>query len=182
MKKIVTAANGVVFQPADANSWQDNTEGARRANQNNDIPSGGCLGGDRIRWQRSAGVANGAAPVLVDDSIDWRDRVLEGTFKNLLVAGDSLGGATEHNFSNTFPTLVDGYTGTGGKDAGGADPSAGNPPVLAAGKYAVSLNGATKTIWVYALGSTGALYFYNNSGGTVYPYLSLTASGDAGLH
>lgn len=182
MKKIVTAADGVVFQPADANSWQDHTRGARRANQNNGVPAGGCLGGDRVVWQYAAGIAAGAAPVLIDDSIDWRDRVLSGRYKNLLVAADALGGASEQNFSNTFPAIFDGYTGTGGLTAGGAEPTAGNPPVRAAGKYLVYANGATATVLLYATTTTGKLYVYNNTAGIIYPWLEVDAYGDAGLH
>lgn len=164
------------------NQLQQEIANAIKADSNNDLTSL-AAGFDGRIWQDKAGIANAAAPVKIDSSIDWRDRILWGFYFDLTAAANGLGGANEYNFSSQAPTLFQGYTGTGGLDAGGADPTATNPPVLGAGKYLVNLDTGVNTMLMYANVTTGGLYVYNNSGGaTRYPVIVVLGSGDAGFH
>lgn len=160
---------------------QDEQTGTIKADSNNDLTS--LLAGFDCRiWQDRTGIASAAAPVKIDASINWHDRILFGVYFNLTAAANGLGGANEYNFSALASTLFTGYTGTGGKDGAGSDPTAGNAPVLGAGKYLVQADSTTGNVRLYSSISNNALYIYNATGGTIYPFLILFGSGDVGLH
>lgn len=155
---------------------QDEQHGVIKADSNNDVSSLGAGVDERI-WQYATGLAT-ATLVKIDGSIDWRDRFVQCELFATTDATQIAGGANDHNLNVAASWgIANGYTGTGGLDAGGAAPTNGNPPVSAAGKYMVE---PTTNHRIYAHPSTGALYIYNVTGSTVYYVLKYRASGDTG--
>lgn len=145
---------------ADLNSIQQNLYGMRAANGTNSWST--IPGVQEVAFQSESDIAN-ATLMLVDDSIDWRDRIVRGEYLDHNASTSYPGGANDYDFSNgTLYTFML-YTGTGALDAGGATPTNGNPPVQAAGKYACPIFAG---FWIYCDPATGKLKIYNNTGGT----------------
>jgi hypothetical protein len=180
MKVLTTFAAMQQIASTFLNSLQSIAMGAKTGTTNNDL--GALASGADVKInQYKTGLATGATPIKLDGDIDWRDRIVIGLYLELGATANGLGGANEYNFSNFKPVLFMGYTGTGGLTAGGANPSAGNPPVLAAGKYRVQCDAANKVL-LYANASDTALYLYNDTGATIFPAFVTIAFGDTGLH
>lgn len=184
MKRIVTAANGVVFQPANANEWQDRDLGCVAADSNNDYASGTGKGMDGRLWQPSGGSLANATAVKIDSSVDWRDRVFLGWYANAGSAGNLPGGASDYDFRTgvAAANYFHGYTGIGAYSniTTGAAVSNGNAPVAGAGAFRSYRVEAAANVYLYADPTTGALYLYNNSGATIYPAFLLFGTGDTG--
>ena len=115
-------------------------------------------------WIQSGALADGTL-ALLDDTNDWRDFMLYIQYIPLS------GGASEPNSSNDYlysltPTLIAGYTGRGAYRSGGVlAPANGNPPVIGS-----EVSWATQVVtdlWVYAHPTTGNLYVYNDTGGSL---------------
>ncbi len=179
MRTITSFADGVVILPAFLNTLQTRIAGVEQADSNNHYSA--LVDGADVRiWSYPTGLATGAAPLLVDGSIDWRDRHVLAAYIDTTAATRGAGQADDYQQSGFVPAMSFGYTGLGGKDSGGATPTAGNPPVLATGKYLITLATTGSGALAYANTSTGKLYYYNNTGGTAYPTIVLVAFGDTG--
>ena len=141
--------------------------GARPANFTNQLTTGTVTpnGLSEVVWVMGGGANLVAAGDLrsVDSSIDWRDRVLFVQYAEL-TSGVSPGNASDYLF-DVVPIARMGFTGTGALDAGSNIPTAGNPPVPAAGtSYALQI---TTNVWLYARPSTGVLTIYNGTGSNI---------------
>jgi hypothetical protein len=181
MKRVVTAANNVVFEPADANAWQDLTQGLTAGNKNGDLNETLVRGVDARVWQPTAGgIANGTI-VLIDDTRDWRDCMVKARVLQAGAASITIGHAAGADHTIATSTFFDtwGYTGLGAEKAAGGAVSAGNPPVNtgAVGSPAswyVKLN-AAPSLFLYVSKVDNGLYIYNGAGLTVWPILWLEA-------
>lgn len=153
---------------ADLNAIQQNMQALRAASGTNSWSS--IPGVQGVAFQSESDIAN-ATLMIVDDSIDWRDRIVYGLYLDHS-SSTYPGHANDYDFSSgTLYTFLF-YTGTGALDAGGSAPTNGNPPVQASGKYAHPI---FANFWIYCDPTTGKLKLYNNSGGskrtpTVFAY------------
>ena len=146
---------------SDLNSIQLNLYGLRAASGTNswsNIP-----GIQEVAFQ-SVSDFNTGGDLLIDDSIDWRDRIVRGEYLEHGGSTDYPGGAGDYAFASSATVYrFIFYTGTGALDAGGSAPTPGNPPVIASGKYACMIYA---DMWIYCDPTTGKLKLYNNTGGT----------------
>ena len=154
------------------------------ANQNNYIANGATVtpdGSTEVAWLLGISADNVATWnfVVVDDSIDWRDRIVVADYVPLTSNARYPGQADDYLFDFAL-TRRCGYTGTGGRDAGNATPTAGHPPVPAtAASWAVQV---VTNLWLYAQPSTGELALYNNTGSTItVPTLFVRCTAKTGL-
>lgn len=183
MKAISTAVAGTNASAADYNTLQARARG-QRPSSGGELGASVGLGTDTVIDQRAAGFAN-ATPTKIDGNHDWRDRVIWARYCNLTAAANRPGGANDWTDWSTLggiSTAVAGYTGTGGLDAGGVNPTAGNPPVAAAGPPTSYLVTVLANVWLYVEASTGHLYLYNNTGAALHLWLEVEGSADLGLH
>lgn len=181
MKSITAFADGVVILPDFLNTLQLRVAGGGPGDSNNHYAVNGHLDGADIRiWANPTGIANGAAPIKIDGSIDWRDRHVIGFYVNPAATNRGVGQVDDYAQSTVPPVVSLGYTGLGGLTAGGAAPSAGNPPALSAGKYALKVDTTGSGVLLYASTADGSLLIYNASGSTIYPTIILVAFGDTG--
>ena len=200
MKRIVSAADGVVFLPADANAWQDKSQGLLAGSDNNDFAAA-VQGVDSIVWQ---GQIAAATPTLLDDAHDWRDRLVWGWARFTASSSDRVGQSTDYNlnaaatdgasgvgtsYGSSSPAApFYGYTGVGAYSniTTGAAVGAGAAPLNDAGvfrSYAVFLaqDAAFATLTsLFVHPSTGALYAYNGEAVGLYLILVLMATSDLG--
>jgi hypothetical protein len=178
---LMTAAALAQLPSATFNALLLEAMGLREADKNNDYTTGtGFKRGVSARlWSfaSGAGLASGAAPLQLDTTIDWRDRHVVALYINLTAATRAAGQTDDYQLSSFAPSVSFGYTGLGGLTAGGADPSAGNPPTLTTGKYLVTL--ATNVL-LYASTVDHSLKVYNGSGSTIFPVIFLLGTGDTG--
>ena len=118
-----------------------------------------------VYWLPSSGSVNNAANATVDESIDWRDRVIVVNYLSVGPLARTPGGVDDYLFDGTMSAPRVAYLGEGGLTAGLAAPSAGNPPVPAAGvSWAMEI---VTDVWIYAVPSgadVGQLQIYNGSG------------------
>ena len=148
-------------------------------------------------WQATADLADGALVTVCDRVIDvvdplsdpivlttanlsWTDRLVLGVFRGYAGANQRPGQASDASFDAAgAPVLFMGYTGLGGKDAGLATPTAGNPPLPADGvSWAIQI---TTGLWLYVDPSDLALKLYNATGASIRtPLLWFFATGDLG--
>lgn len=180
MKAVSTAVAGTNASSADYNTLQARAFGMRPA-------SGGELAGtegvDGVHAQLGTGFPN-ATPKLVDERHDWRDRVLKVVYCNLSAAANRPGGATDYVDWSTLGGISTtlGYTRLGAYDAGGLEPSAGNPPVPGAGPPASAAVQVFANFWLYADPSDGRLFAYNATGADVHLFFWIESTGDLGAH
>jgi hypothetical protein len=178
---------------ADLNQWQDLTREARPASDNNNLGSTAAEGDTRLRWQADTALATGTTR-LIDDSADWRDRWVRVTFVRTsqtqrMGQGGSPGDVGANDTTSTGPARSTsfGYTGTGAysNTTTSAGVSNSNPPLNAVGtarSYAITVDDlGTAPVYLYADPTTGALYLYNDSGSSLWPYVEVDLSGDAGV-
>lgn len=178
MERIATYTVNAQITSTQLNDLQDVTVGLVSGSTNNVLSAAGC---DGCEWQSSAASLSNGTQVKVDGSRDWRDRVLTVVYHSPFGATEQPGGANDYQYDYNIPSLRKGYTGRGGLDAGGSDPTNGNPPVPAQtpGSWAMEL---ATNIWLYANATDGSLYLYNDSGGTLKtPILSIIATAPTGL-
>ena len=189
MKKVVTCVPGALAASADWNNIQERARGLLAAAQNNDLS--GLEGTDGFVHQADASLAT-ATLRLVDDTIDWRDRIVSGWFARV-GANDCVGQSTDYNLGDPAATSValstfEGeYTGTGAYSATGGSGTAvsnGSPPVWGASgvrstAIVVDAHGSGY-VYLYADPTTGYLYVYNNSGSSLYWVLFVEATSDTG--
>ncbi len=152
---------------AELNDICQRAVGARPADTCNQLATGTVTpnGLSEVVWVMGGGSNTVFAGDLaqVDATTDWRDRVLFVQYAEL-TAGVSPGNASDYLF-DVVPIARMGFTGTGALDAGSNIPTAGNPPVPAAGtSYALQI---TTNVWLYATPSTGVLSIYNGTGSNI---------------
>jgi len=186
MKRVFTAAALAQFASADANEWQDRGLGQLAASKNNDLGTTACKGLDVRSWQPTGGSLANATTIQIDDSIDWRDRILCGFYVTAGGAAFLPGGASDYDFRAgvAAPSYFHGYTGIGAYSnlGTGAAVSNGNRPLSGAGafrSYCVEVNPAF-SVWLWVDPTTGSLNLYNQFGATIYPHLLILATGDTG--
>jgi hypothetical protein len=172
------------------NALQDRALGIRGATLGNDV-TGMAQDVYSVVWQAKNGITSGSAPVTIDDSIDWRDRFCEGACVFAAALSELPGGASDTSFNARARThavngYFDGWTSTGGYSAvagAGTPVGAGTPPVDGAAgvrsTYFQLEKGGTD-LRMFADPTTGALCLYNNSGGTVFPFIKVTCTGKTG--
>jgi hypothetical protein len=168
------------------NPIQDLIVGLKTATSNNALASQ-ADGIDARIWSHAAGALATGTLVQLDDSIDWRDRVVFGCYVDAAAATNMVGGATDYFFATGANTMrfFHGYTGTGALSnvATGAAVSNGNPPVAGTGaggtSWSVELN-ASSDLFLYTQ-ANGRLYMYNATGGNQFPLVFVLGLGDAGL-
>ena len=178
MERIATYTANAPITSTQLNDLQDVTVGLVSGSTNNLLSAAGC---DGCEWQSSAATLVGGTQVKVDGSRDWRDRVLTVVYYSPAGALTQPGGANDYLYDYNIPSLRKGYTGRGGLDAGGSDPTNGNPPVPAQtpGSWAMEVD---TNIWLYASASDGVLWLYNDTVGTLkIPILSINATAPTGL-
>lgn len=163
------------------NSLQDLAVG-HRPTTNGDLSAmtGGLEG--RL-WQSTSDLASGALiqvdngtisvvdtgtspATLTTTTMSWLDREVFGIFRGFAGATQYPGGANDYQFDAAgAPTLFWGYLGQGAEDGGGNPPSAGNPPVRAAGSsWAAEISA---NLWLYADPANEKLYLYNDTGSSI---------------
>lgn len=176
MRKITDFAPNQQILDTFLDQLQEEIHGVRKADAGNDVTSL-VSGVDEVIWQYATGLATGNL-TTIDASIDWRDRFVKVALFASVDVTQLAGGANDHNI-NVAASWGEshGYTGTGGKDAGGNAPTASNPPVLAAGKYMLT---PLANEFVYVDPDDFKLKIYNNTGSTQYYILKFRASGDTG--
>ena len=116
-------------------------------------------------WVMGGSLTSVAAGDLaeVDDTIDWRDRVLFVQYAEL-TSGVSPGNVDDYLF-DVAPIARVGFTGTGALGAASAAVAAGVPPVPASTtSWALQL---TTNVWLYAVPTTGVLSIYNGTGSNI---------------
>lgn len=188
MKRVLTAVTDSPDPAADYNEIEDRVAGMLAANVANDYATTKSKGVDERTWTVTAPgtVANNGFPVI-DDSIDWRDRYVEGWLAGLGAATDRPGQSTDYNFNEAnFAGVLTfrGYTGSGSYgDNAGAPVDAVNAPFHGAGvpnSYAINIDGVSGTLFLYVDPSNGKLGFYNNTGGAVSVVIWVRATGPLG--
>ena len=176
---------------ADLNAWQDRTREARAASDANNLLGG--KGDTKLRWQADTALTTGTLR-LIDDSVDWRDRWVRVLFvrtaqtARMGQSGDP-GDTAPNDVTSSGPARSTscGYTGTGAfsNTTTSASVSNGNPPLNDVGtarSYAVTIDDlGTLPVYLYADPDTGVLYLYNDSGSSLWPYVEIDLSGDAGM-
>lgn len=178
------------------NQVQAEQQGQIAANQNNGLAPG--AGVDWRVWQTTPGAdLADNTEVLIDDSINWRDRLMQVEYMRFPAGGaDMPGGASDYNFPTAFVqlTILEGMSASGAYTAaGGAVSSPGNPPTFGPvpgplTSYAILLEapGPNTGVWLYCKGgdATGKLYLYNDLGGGAAAaiHLRFGGSGTLGLH
>lgn len=178
MRRTTTHARGSHVRAAFLNAIQDEQVGFVPGSEN---PAGATAitGFDgRYVCTPDAGVANNTLAVL-DDSVDWRSRLLRGAFVRLETAAQRLHGADSWQANDpTRPVAVrlfEGRTGTGGLGAAAAAVANGTPPVIASGAFAVVVDEAgsgAARVYLYAA-ADGSLCLYNASGSTLHGELQV---------
>lgn len=137
-----------------------------------------------------------ATPTLLDDGTDYRDRFVRAVtvFPS---AAQLPGGANDYELDDPYAGPYSAsvswkYLGTGAVSdlATGAAVAAGQPPVLGAGvfrSYRVSLtthldasSSAQVGPWLYADPTTGALYVYQATGGSIALALHISVTAKTG--
>lgn len=175
MRRNATFSRGAHVPSAVLNTVQDEQLGLIPAT---DAPATLLRGADGRWWTTpDAGVPDGQFRVI-DTSVDWRNRWVWGTFRNLGAADRRPGQASDHvpndPASAVSRRVFEDWTGTGGVGAASATVANGTPPVFADNAFAVLLDeGATSgdRVWLYAHPDTGALCVYNDSGAALHAEL-----------
>lgn len=168
---------------ADLNAIQQTALGARPADSNNLLANGTPVtpdGSTETAWIRGitgSDIGTGAL-VVVDTSLDWRDRILRVEYAEL--GAIHAPGETDDYLFDATPTARVGYTGLGALGAASAAVTAGTPPVPAAGtSWALEI---ATNLWLYAVPSTGVLSLYNDTGSTIWrAMLFVCATAQTGL-
>lgn len=178
------------------NQLQDEALGQQEANSNNDLA--GDPGVDVLIWQAATGIDPGSNRTrLVDDRIDWRDRVIWGIAEVTLTSANRIGQSNDQSWATYQDEAFhwSGYTGTGAYSniSTGAAVAHGSPPVRGASTYRsyfVELRDALDVasgaplyegLYAYVDPSTGYLYLYNaHASSVVYPSLFIFATGQTG--
>jgi hypothetical protein len=149
VRRTTTHARGSHVRGSFLNALQDEQVGLVPGAQN---PAGAvALRGFDGRYvvTPDAGVAHNTLAVL-DDSIDWRGRLLRGAFVRLETPAQRLHGADAWQANDpTRPVAVrlfEGRTGTGGLGAASAAVANGTPPVIASGSFAVVVDEGAYTV------------------------------------
>jgi hypothetical protein len=179
MKRHETMARGSLVAAVLLNAMQDQAVGLRRAT-GAAAGARSLTGADGLYWTTAdVGLADGAVAV-VDASVDWRQRAVWGRFTRLETAAQRSHGAEAWQVNDPARGLVrrdfEGRTGSGGVGAVSAVVSAGTPPVVAAGSFAVVLDEratSAQRVWLYARPTDGVLGVYNASGATLHAELLL---------
>lgn len=184
MDRLTTFSTNSVVPSATLNAMQDRAVGMRLTTQAaaSELTAmaavtGGGAGLECRLWASDASGVAAADLLLIDDSADWRDRLVFVWWQNIGAANVRAAQANDYTNDGTLVVVNTrmGYLGTGGKDAGGASPSAGNPPVTAAGKYRVEI---ATNVSLYADASNGKLYIYNANGAAIFGFLRIDATPD----
>lgn len=184
MRRNTTLSRGSYIPAALLNAMQDEAGGLIRASVSNGAPA--LVGADGRHWcTPDAGVADGYA-VVVDATagVDWRSRLLWGTWARLETAAQRLQGADAWQANDVARPIArksfHGRTGTGGKGAADATIETGVPPVVASGSFAVVVDELDTTghrVYLYARPSDGALCLYNASGAVLHGELLVHGAG-----
>lgn len=155
------------------NAFQLETVGLRLAATANALTSG-TDGADIVYTQTDVEVTTGNL-LVIDSSIDWRDRTVV-VLGWLLAAAQRMGEADDFQVNDPTATARQiiqlGYTGTGGLAdlATGAAVSAGNPPLNGAGAFRsyapviyrlLTPSMTYEDVYLYADPVSGALTLYN---------------------
>lgn len=178
-RRITNFSRGSSVPAATLNGMQDEAAGL--------IAAGGTapgslalMGRDGRYWSSpDVGVADGAIAV-VDATRDWKSHHLEATFIRLGAAADRLHGADvwkRNDPAQAFAvrTIADAWTGVNA-----AAISAGTPPVIGAGVFAIildELGASADRVFLYARSSDGALCLYNDSGAALHAELFFAGAG-----
>lgn len=118
--------------------------------------------------------------VTTTTAFSWYDREVFGIYRGFAGATQYPGGANDYQFDAAgAPTLFWGFLAKGALTAGLVAPSAGNPPVPAAGvSWAAQI---VANLWLYVDPSDGKLKLYNDTGATIRtPALIVFATGTTG--
>lgn len=177
MQPVQTYVANQQILAAELNDIQTRAAGLVTANTNNAHDTLGD-GLRSVEWMYDQADLAAGTPIKLDGATDFRDRMLTVVWSVPSGSDQEPGGVNDHLLDHT-PTLRRGYTGTGGRDAGGLAPSAGNPPVPASTtSWALQV---ITNVWLYALPSTGSLYLYNDTGSAIRrPVLTVHATGKTG--
>lgn len=128
----------------------------------------------------TAGVPDGTL-VVVDASIDWRNRALRGTFTRLTAADQRLQGSAAWKRNDPSQALAvrafdDAWTGAGAVASAGVP-----PPISSLPSYAVILDelsaGADRVFLFADSANDGRLTLYNGSGATLHGELKVWGAG-----
>ena len=177
MERVATYTVNAQITSTQLNDLQDVTVGLISGANNNVLSAAGC---DGCEWQSSSATLASTTQIKVDATRDWRDRVLTVLYYSPSGANTQPGGGDDYQYDYDIPSLRKGYTGRGGLDASGNDPSTFNPPVPAAGtSWAMEVD---VDIYLYASTVDGSLWLFNDSLGTLKtPILSIIATAPTGL-
>lgn len=184
MRRLTNVSRGTHLPSATINGMQDEQIGLIAAT---DPPAVALKGADVRFWETlDAGLPTGQLRVI-DTSVDWRNRLVWGQFRNLGAADRRLGRTANHLAVDptTAGVAIRSFcaeTGAGGKGAAAVAIINGTPPVLADDAVAVVLDeagDATARVWLYADPTTHALCVYNNSGATLHGDLVVFGAGAA---
>lgn len=195
MKRVTTFSLLSEIASAFLNTLQDRVAGITAANVSgtvgNDLASTAGAGRQGVSFVFDAALSADTL-TQVDDSVDWRDRLLTGEV--FAVAGTRQPGGSNDYLLNdptaNVPTgRLFGYTGTGAYAATGAATAVtdGVPPVNGAGvvrSYRVpvlTLDGASAWVYLYADPATGVLYAYNATASDLVLVGTVFGSGALGL-
>jgi len=178
MERIATYTVNAQITSTQLNDLQDVTVGLISGANNNVLSAAGC---DGCEWQSTADLAP-STQVKVDATRDWRDRVLTVLYYAPSGSNTEPGGVNDTDYDYDITSLRKGYAGRGGLDAGSADPTNGNPPVVTStppGSWALKVD---VDVYLYASTVDGSLWLYNDTAGTIkIPILSITATAPTGL-
>lgn len=184
MRRNTTFARGSAIPAATLNAVQDEQSGLIRATAANGAPA--LTGADGRHWcTPDAGVPDGTIAVVdATAGLDWRARLLWGTWTRLETAAQRLQGADAWQGNDVARPIAmkrfHGRTGTGGKGAADATVADGTPPVVASGSFAViidELSSTSQRVYLYARPGDHALCLYNASGATLHGELLVHGAG-----
>lgn len=177
MQRTQTYAANQQVLAAELNALQDQAQGLN-AGANNNAHTTLTAGTTAIEWMYDTATLGPSQLIKVDGSIDWRDRILTVAY-GIPAASDWNPGASRDFEFDFAPVLRRGYTGLGALGAASAPVTPGVPPVTASGSsWALKVD---VNVWLYAAPSTGELYLYNGTAGTLRrPILTVTATAKTG--
>ena len=181
-----TASPGVDLPSATFNTLVLRALGLLAANSGNDLSA--MPGGMDVRlWQGSATFANAAAPLVLDTSLDWHDRILLVLYGDLGATNIRPGQANDYEYNGggiVWSTCI-GYTGKGAQKSGGGQVTASNQPVPSAyasnASYPIEV-GPGSYLYLYSDPFNGqALSLYNATSATINcPTLLVFATAQTG--
>lgn len=180
MKSVIDPVAGDLYQSTDYETLEGRAQGARHASES-DASASSTPGVDEVLYFSGASGLLDATANLIDDEHDWRQRVAYVRCVQLGSAGvRPKGGSSYADYGTLTQSGQVGWFGDGAYSnvaGAGTAVSNGAAPLAATGgvtSYRLTVLAST---YLYVSPTTGALYLYNATGGTIHVLLAVKAFG-----